>query len=95
MSASSERNYSFWLQYEHKLATFERKWYNECGDDKDYTMGSELSSAEKIVGNHLVLASPTIDSYLKQIGKAFFSKLSRSSLTGLAPPVIYFIPQQI
>jgi hypothetical protein len=94
---SGERDDAFWLPNEHKLATFERKWYKEVvsEDKRDYTMSGELSSAEKVVGNHLVLAGPMVDGYLKEMGKSFLAKLTRGSLTGLAPPISLYLPPQV
>ena len=66
-------NNGFWLQREAKLRKLEVVWYNEQLDENqahiDYSMGGELDgSFEKIVGNHLLLAGPLIDFYLKEIG---------------------------
>lgn len=38
------------------------------------------------------MVGPLLDSYLKEMGKAVLSKLSRSKATGLVTPVVLFIP---
>ena len=36
-----------------------------------------------------------IDGYLREIGAAMYAKLSRGHLTGLAPPISFYIPWQV
>ena len=95
----AERNNQFWNSKENQLKKFEAKWYSDSEhkeDRKDYSMhGSLDGELEKVVGSHLLLAGPLIDSYLWEIGKACLEKLRRSHLTGLAPPVVMFMPTQI
>ena len=50
---------------------------------------------EKVVGNHVLLAGPLVDSFLWEIGKAFYEKLRRSHLTGFVPPVVTFMLLQV
>ena len=95
---SSERNATFWMPNQHKVSGFESQWYKEVvsKDKRDYSMDGELKGdCEKVVGNHLLLAGPIIDGYLQEIGLAISAKLSRGSLTGLAPPVTIFLPKQV
>ena len=96
----AERNDTFWRAKEVQLSTFESSWYKEkvnteSKDSKDYSMGGTLNGdLEKIVGNHLVLAGPMVDGYLRQIGLAINAKLCRNT-TGLAPPIVMYVPWQI
>jgi hypothetical protein len=43
----------------------------------------------------LEIAGPLVDSYLKEIGRAFWAKMGRSKCTGLMPPVRMFIPYNL
>ena len=58
----------------------------------NYGMTNIYSLLEEMIGNKLEMCDPLIDSYLKEIGKAIGSKLSRSKATSLANPVILFVP---
>ena len=55
-------------------------------------MANMDSLLEDVVGNKLELCGLLIDSYLKEIGKGVAAKLSRSKVTGLASPVVLFVP---
>ena len=96
-SSQTERSGKFWIKTELRLSSFERTWLkNEIKFPKDYSMGSEMDSEiEKNVGNHLVLVWPMLDGYLKEIGIAMLSKLTRSHLTGLVSSIKLYIPWQI
>ena len=96
-SSQTERSGKFWIKTELRLSSFERTWLqNEIKFLKDYSMGSEMDSEiEKNVGNHLVLVWPMLDGYLKEIGIAMLSKLTRSHLTGLVSSIKLYIPWQI
>ena len=96
-SSQTERSGKFWIKTELRLSSFERPWLqNEIKFPKDYSMGSEMDSEiEKNVGNHLVLVGPMLDGYLKEIGIAMLSKLTRSHLTGLVSSIKLYIPWQI
>lgn len=75
------------------LSTFERRWKEEVLKlEKDYSGDEMCHDVEIKMGHRLALAGPMIDSYLKQIGRSFMHKLSRSKATGLASPVTLFIP---
>ena len=50
---------------------------------------------EKRCSLKLEITGPLIDSYLKEIGRAFWVKLGRSKCTGLMPPIKVFIPYNI
>ena len=50
----------------------------------DYGMAKMDRQLEEVIGNKLELARPLIDSYLKEIGRAIGSKLSRSKATGFS-----------
>lgn len=83
---------------EIKLGLFERHWFNDVanGVDEDYCIKSSMVfGAEKLIGNHLALVCPMIDSCLREIGARMLSKLCRGQNIGLAPPVTLFIPWQI
>ena len=63
---------------------------------KDYSMGGQLNnSLEKVIGNHLVLVGPVVDSFLEEIGKGMYAKMTRGKSTGLMPPINLFCPWQI
>ena len=69
---------------------------NDPLTELDYGMAGSLDSGlEKVLGNHLILAGPLSDGYLKEIGKAMYEKLTRGHLTGLVPPFTTFIPWQV
>ena len=98
----AERNQKFWLDNELKLITFESEWYKKLSDgeslnpSKDYSMNEELDGhLERTLGNHLALVGPMFDSYLQELGKAMFAKLSRGNITGLAVPIVIFLHWQI
>ena len=87
----------FWMHRELQLSMFEGEWYkkNVINDNTDYSMSKTLTGdSEKVVGNHLILSGPLVDSYLKQVGNAMSLKLSRKT-TGLATPINVFIPWQV
>ena len=58
----------------------------------NYGMRNMGGLLEEVIGNKLELCGPLMDSYLKEIGKGVVSKLNRSKVTGLATPVILFVP---
>lgn len=94
---ATERNEKFWCDVELKLGTFERQWFDDISkSEKDYSMGSSMDdNVEKLVGNHLALVGPMLDSYLHELGACMIAKLSRGRMTGLAVPVNLFIPWQV
>ena len=84
----AERAEIFWHHREFEVSSLEGKWFKESvnPDTTDYSMAGELTNdLERTVGNHLVLAGPMVDGYLKQIGSAMSWKLGRNA-TGLAAP---------
>lgn len=58
----------------------------------NYGMRNIGGLLEEVISNKLELCGPLMDSYLKEIGKGIVSKLNRSKGTGLATPVILFVP---
>ena len=75
--------------------SIERSWIKSVRSAKskpNYGMTNMDSLLEEMVGNKLEMCGPLIDSYLKEIGKAIGSKLSRSKATSLANPVVPFVP---
>ena len=86
----------FWSKQVNTLGKFEPEWVKVMEKDLDFSAGSELDQhTEKNIGNRLLLSGPLIDQYLEEIAKSISSKLSRSKLTGLIPPVSMFIPWEI
>ena len=75
--------------------SIERSWIKSVRSAKNkpnYGMTNMDSLLEEVIGNKLEMCDLLIDSYLKEIGKAIGSKLSRSKATSLANPVILFVP---
>ena len=100
MSTERANNSSFWKGNEEKVKEIEKEWYRKHVSDKDdhqiFSMGGVLDGQlEKVVGSHLLLSGPLVDSYLNEIGKSFLEKLRRSNLTGLVPPITMFLPDKI
>ena len=92
----TERGSTFWNSslVEMKFSS-ERNWIKavrEAKNKPNYGMTNMDSLLEEVVGNKLELVGPLVDSYLKEMGKAVLSKLSRSKATGLVTPVVLFIP---
>ena len=92
----AERGSAFWIisLVEMKFSV-ERSWIKSVRKAKDkpnYGMRNMDSLLEEVIGNKLELCGPLIDSYLKEIGKGVVAKLNRSKVTGLATPVILFVP---
>lgn len=95
-STETERGSAFWNSsvVEMKFSV-ERSWINSVRRAKNkpnYGMRNMDGLLEEVIGNKLELCGPLIDSYLKEIGKGVVSKLNRSKVTGLATPVILFVP---
>ena len=95
-TTATERGLTFWntSTVEMKFSA-ERSWIKSVRKAKNkpnYGMTNMDSLLEEVVGNKLELSGPLVDSFLKEIGKAVESKLSRSKITGLANPVVVFIP---
>ena len=95
-STATDRGSTFWNTSVIEMKfSFERSWIKSVRSAKNkpnYGMTNMDSLLEEVVGNKLELCGPLIDSYLKEIGKAVGSKLSKSKATGLANPVILFVP---
>ena len=75
--------------------SIERSWIKSVSRTKNkpnYGMTNMDSLLELVVGNKLEMCGPLIDSYLREIGKAIGSKLSRSKATSLGNPVFLFVP---
>lgn len=98
-NVDTERGEKFWNTSEVEMKfSVEREWIRAIRKARcrpNYGMGSMNSGLEEIAGNKLELSGPLIDLYLKEIGEQIGSKLSRSKSTGLASPVILFVPWQI
>ena len=74
--------------------SMDRRWIKAvrgANNKPNYGMTNMDSLLEEVVGNKLELVGPMLDSYLKEMGKAVLSKLSRSKATGLVTPVVLFI----
>ena len=99
VSAETDRGSRFWNTslVEMKFSV-ERSWIKSVRKAKNkpnYGMTNMDGLLEEVVGNKLELCGPLIDSFLKEIGKSVLSKLNRSKVTGLASPVILFVPWQV
>ena len=69
---------------------------NNQDDHQKFSMGGVLDGQlENVVGSHIFLSGPLVDSYLNEIGKSFLEKLRRSHLTGLVPPITMFILEKV
>ena len=95
-TTETDRGSKFWNTsvVEMKFSV-ERRWIKSVRKAKnkpDYGMAKMDRQLEEVIGNKLELAGPLIDSYLKEIGRAIGSKLSRSKATGLVNPVVLFFP---
>ena len=95
-TTETDRGSKFWNTsvVEMKFSV-ERRWIKSVRKAKkkpDYGMAKMDRQREEVIGNKLELAGPLIDSYLKEIGRAIGSKLSRSKATGLVNPVVLFFP---
>ena len=99
VSAETDRGSRFWNTslVEMKFSV-ERSWIKSVRKAKNkpnYGMTNMDGLLEEVVRNKLELCGPLIDSFLKEIGKSVLSKLNRSKVTGLASPVILFVPWQV
>lgn len=47
---------------------------------------------EELTGNKLELVGPMLDSFVKEMGSSFYSKLFKSRMTGLMTPSTLFMP---
>ena len=95
-STETEQGSAFWNSslVEMKFSV-ERSWIKSVRKAKNkpnYGMRNMDSLLEEVIGNKLELCGPLIDLYLKEIGKGVVAKLNRSKVTGLATPVILFVP---
>ena len=93
---AERRNVNFWSKQVLGLGRFEPEWFKVMRNDLDFSCGGDMGNhVEKTIGNRLLLSGPLIDSYLEEIAKNIASKLSRSKLTGLVPPITFFIPWEV
>ena len=60
----------------------------------NFGMRNMDSKHEQVPGMKLEPTGPLIDSYLREIAKSIYQKLSRSNATGLMAPVRLFLPWQ-
>ena len=67
----------------------------KCKSEPNYGMRDLDAIFEERASNKFELTGPLIDSYLRELGKAMYSKLGRSRNTGLMPPVKLFVPYTI
>ena len=84
-STATERGATFWNTsiIEMKFS-IERSWIKSVESAKNkpnYGMTNMDSLLEAVIGNKLEMCGPLNDSYLKEIGKAIGSKLTRSKAT--------------
>lgn len=90
------RNVNFWSKQVFALGCFEPEWVKVMKSELDFSCDGELDNhIEKTIGNRLILSGPLVDSYLEEMGKRIYSKLTRSKLTGLVPPITFFLPWEI
>ena len=76
----------------------ERLWLDavwKCKSKPNYGMRDLDAIFEERASNKFELTGPLIDSYLRELGKAMYSKLGGSRNTGLMPPVKLFVPYTI
>lgn len=101
LMGETERGSKFWnksiAEMKFKL---ERLWIRfvralPSNEKPNYGMHNMDPVLEEITGNKLELVGPILDGYLQEIGQAIESKLSRSRMTGLATPIVLFIPYSI
>ena len=100
MSIERGNNSLFWREKQENLADIEKEWYRRHVNKEQQLFSMSMKGAldgqlENIVGSHLLLSGPLVDSYLSEIGKSFLEKLRRSNLSGLVPPIVMFIPENI
>ena len=91
----TERSVKFWNPALVAMKfSVETLWLNavwECKSKPNYGMRDLYPILEEQASNKFELTGPLIDSYLRELGKAIFSKLGRSRNTGLMPPVKLFL----
>lgn len=86
---------NFWAKQVLALGKFETEWVKVM-EQLDFSADGNLDNhTEKTIGNRLLLSGPLVDGYVEEIGKLLSSKLTRSKLTGLVPPIVMFIPWEI
>ena len=100
---ATERNNKFWLDNELQLSSFQSKWYKHLREEEakkqvspDYSMRGVLDrELERNFSNRITIVGPMMDTFLKEIGISFKSKLSRSKVTGVCGPLTMMIPWQV
>ena len=64
-------------------------------DKKDYGMAGDLNGKlESVVGNHVLLAGPLVDSFFMGNRQGHHREAKKKPLAGLVPPIVTFIPLQ-
>ncbi len=95
----TERSERFWNQLLLSMKfSVEKLWLDavwNCENKPNYGMRDLDKILEERASNKFELMGPLIDSFLKEIGRSFYSKLGRSRNTGLMPPIRLFIPYTI
>lgn len=92
----TERSIEFWTSSTIAVkSTVERQWIKSLRKAKkkpNYGMAKLNALHEEICGNKLELSGPLLDSYLLELGQGIKQTLVRSKITGLASPIVLFIP---
>lgn len=92
----TERSNEFWTSSILAVkSTVERQWIKSVRKTQkkpNYGMGKLNSLHKEICGNKLELSGPLLDSYLLELSQGIKQKLVRSKATGLASPIVLFIP---
>ena len=95
-SAETEQGSAFWnsslVEIKCSVKCSWIKSVRKAKNKPNYGTRNMDGLLEEVIGNKVDLCGPLIDSYLKEIGKGVVSKLNRSKVTGLATPVILFVP---
>ena len=94
----TERPKHFWtkLRWPWSLVlSLSGDWCSMEGQTETKFRNAKFGSCSWRCSLKLEITGPLIDSYLKEIGRAFSVKLGRSKCTGLMPPIKVFIPYNI
>ena len=96
MGNETERGARFWnINSVEMKFNVEKDWLKmvRFAETKpDYGMRDLDPVLEEITGNKLEIVGPLVDGFIKEIGLSIYSKLGRSRMTGLMPPVVLFMP---
>ncbi len=95
----TERPKHFWnralvaMKFNFEPTWFDATWRAE--KKPNFGMRNLDATLEERCSLKLEITGPLIDSYLREIGRAFWAKLGRSKCSGLMPPIKVFIPYNI